>query len=152
MPLGSSYPNILVNDPSEDLTPPQNQDTQSETSLVVAGTAVLASYNDSHLYNGGSSLHFTGYSKSTDRGSSFQDLLGLPSIGGGDCGDPVLARDNVTGRTYFATLSCNNPTIPLFRSDDDFATFLPGAVNAIPGHSGLQDKEWMVVDNFDGPG
>jgi hypothetical protein len=141
-----------VNDPGEDLTPPQNQDTQSETSLVVAGTTVLASYNDSHLYNGGSSLHFTGYSKSTDRGSSFQDLLGLPNIGGGDCGDPVLARDNVTGRTYFAALSCNNPNIPLFRSDDDFASFLPGAVNATPGHTGLMDKEWMTVDNFDGPG
>ncbi len=154
VPGGSTLPpptpaNVLVNDPGEDGT--SAQDTQSETSLVVAGTDVLAGFNDSLLYNGSSNLHFTGFARSSDSGDSFQDLGALPNTPGGDGGDPALARDNVTGRTYLVTLSLNNPSIPLFRSDDNFATFLP-VINAAPGHSGLLDKEWVAVDNAAGAG
>jgi hypothetical protein len=39
----------------------------------------------------------------------------------------------------------------LFRSDDNFATFVGPSVNAAPGR-GLLDKEWLAVDNFPGSG
>lgn len=149
-PPPGGFPNVPVNDPAEDGR--SSQDTQSETSLVLAGGTVIAAFNDSTLYDPAhTSYHFTGYSVSGDGGQSFQDAGALPNTPGGDCGDPVLARDDVTGRVYFATLSCQNPSIPLFRTDDNFATIMP-AVNAIPGHSGLMDKEWITVDNTAGDG
>src|SRR5262249_17006692 len=98
----------------------------------------------------GSTQKVTGYSRSTDRGSNFQDLGGLPASPGGDAGDPVLARDNATGRVYLATLSFNSAQLQVFRSDDNFATFLPTA--QVPRSGGFLDKEWMVVDNFGGAG
>ena len=149
LPPPPAPPNILVNDPAEDGN--SRQATHSETSTVVAGNVIIVGYNDSNQYNGSTLLHFTGLSRSTNSGASFQDLGTLPTTPGGDCGDPTLARDNVTGRVYFATLSCQNPSIPLFRSDDNFTTVMP-AVNATPGHSGLLDKEWITVDNASGAG
>jgi hypothetical protein len=143
-------PNVLVNDPAEDGT--SVHDTHSETTIAVVGTTVLSAFNDSFYLNANPG-QITGLSRSTDRGGSFTDLGRLMTLPGGDAGDPALAHDNVSGRTYLATLSFQNSnTIPVFRSDDEFQTYLPGAVNATPGHSGLMDKEWMVVDNYDGPG
>ncbi len=141
--------NVLVNDPGEDGT--SAQDTQSETTLVAAGTNVVVGYNDSFLYNG-SSPHFTGLSRSTDSGSSFRDLGGLPNNAtGGDAGDPVLARDNVTGRTYLATLNLNaSGNIDIFRSDDNFQTYL--STTLINRSGGFLDKEWIAVDNAPGAG
>jgi hypothetical protein len=150
-PVGppASYPNAPVNDPAEDGT--SVHDTQSETSIAVFGTTVVSAYNDSFFLNSNPG-QITGVSRSTDRGGTFSDTGRLPTISGGDAGDPVLAHDNSSGRSYLATLSFGNGnTIPLFRSDDGFATYLPGSVNAAPGRSGL-DKEWMTVDNFPGPG
>jgi hypothetical protein len=147
-PLVGQYPNILVNDPAEDGTSPQ--DTHSETSLVLAGTTVIVGFNDSNRFNGGTLLHVTGFSRSTDRGATFADLGTLPE--NNDLGDPALARDDVTGRIYFATLDVNNlATIRLFRSDDNLATFVGPAINAAPGRARL-DKEWLAVDNFAGSG
>ena len=74
----------------------------------------------------------------------------MPTNPGGDAGDPVLARNNTTGRLYFATLGFSVSTIQVFRSDDDGATWI-APVNGTPGGSG-EDKEWIAVDNFEGPG
>ncbi len=141
--------NVLVNNPGEDGTT-SHQDTQSETSIVVAGNIVLAAFNDSNLYSG-SSPHFTGLARSTNGGVSFQDLGGLPNVNGGDGGDPVLARDNTTGRTYLATLNLNQSSnINVFRSDDNFQTYL--STTSVTRSGAFMDKEWMVVDNAAGAG
>ncbi len=148
-PPPGGFPNVLVNDPGEDGS--SRQDTQSETTLALDGGTVLAAFNDSTLYNGSSSLHFTGLSRSTDSGMAFDDLGGLPGIPGGDGGDPVLARDEVSGRVYLAALSLNNgATLPIFRSDNDFQTYLPATV--ITKANAAVDKEWLAVDNAAGPG
>ncbi len=140
-------PNVLVNNPAEDGN--SRQDTQSETSLVVAGNTVITGFNDSNAYNG-NNTHFTGFSRSTNSGASYQDLGSLPSVSGGDAGDPVLARDNTTGRVYFATLSFTSTNIDVFRSDDNFQTFLSTTIVSRSG--GFLDKEWMAVDNASGAG
>ncbi|NOT30891.1 MAG: hypothetical protein HOP15_10635 [Planctomycetes bacterium] len=137
--------NVLVNDPKADLTA---QDTQSETALVLgAGSNLIAGFNDSGSFIGAN--HFTGWAYSSDGGQSWIDPGVLP--GSDDAGDPVLARDNTTGRTYFACLSFAGVGINIFRSDNDGVTWMP-AVNGAPGSSGFQDKEWIAVDNFPGPG
>jgi hypothetical protein len=139
-------PNVLVNDPAEDGTSPD--DTHSETSVLVAGSTVLVAYNDSRFANA-NPAQFTGFSRSTDRGNSFTDLGKLPTNPSGDLGDPSFARDNVTGCVYLATLSFGTP-LDIWRSDDNMTTILP-PVNGAPGRAGL-DKEWLAVDNASGAG
>ncbi len=137
--------NVLVNDPTADLTA---QDTQSETTLVLgAGSNLIAGFNDSGSFIGAN--HFTGWAYSADGGQTWTDPGVLP--GSDDAGDPVLARDNTTGRTYFSCLSFVGVGINIFRSDNDGVTWLP-AVNGAPGSAGFQDKEWIAVDNFPGAG
>ena len=141
----------LVNDPSADATA---QDTQSETTLTIAGPNLVSAYNDSGSFLNGAA-HFTGYSVSFNGGRSWQDMGTLPDSAEGDAGDPVLATDTQTGRVYMSTLGFNTGTqIQVFRSDDNGVTF--GApVNGTPGFGGtraFQDKEWIAVDNFPGPG
>lgn len=144
-----SFDNVLVNTPGSDT----NNDTQSETTCLVAGNNVVVGYNDSGSNNvpGG---HFTGWAVSTDGGTTFVDKGVLPNSTAGDAGDPVLARDNVTGAIYMATLSFNtNDNLQLWKSTDGGLTF--GApVNCTPdaraGDS--MDKEWITVDNFPGTG
>ncbi|MGI0013583.1 MAG: sialidase family protein, partial [Nitrososphaera sp.] len=144
--------NVLVNDPNLDLTA---QDTQSETTLVLgSGSNIVVGYNDSGSCLpscGVTTTKFTGFSRSTNEGASFTDQGSLPTSANGDAGDPVLARDNVSGRIYFATLFFSGAGIQVFRSDNDGATFGP-PVNGAPGKIGFQDKEWITVDNFSGPG
>ncbi len=144
-----SFDNVLVNTPGSDTT----NDTQSETTCLVAGTNVVVGYNDSgsNTVAGG---HFTGWAVSTDGGTTFVDKGVLPNSTAGDAGDPVLARDNVSGAVYMATLSFNtNDNLQFWKSTDGGLTF--GApVNCTPdaraGDS--MDKEWITVDNFPGTG
>jgi hypothetical protein len=144
-----SYANVLVNNPAADTG---SNDTQSETSLVLAGSTVVVGFNDSE--SNVSNNKFTGFGRSTDGGSTFTDMGTLPTSTAGDAGDPSLARDNVSGKIYFATLGYSNGNvIQVFRSTDNGATF--GApVNAAPGFSSLNqlDKEWITVDNASGSG
>src|SRR5262249_1088475 len=69
----------------------------------------------------------------------------------GDVGDPVLARDNATGRIYFATLQFSGSGMDVFHSDDNGVTWSLPAQGA-PGKNGFQDKEWIAVDNNPGAG
>ncbi|MEK6288868.1 MAG: exo-alpha-sialidase [Acidobacteriota bacterium] len=147
-PLG----NTLVNDPNADVT---SQDTQSETALVIgSGSNVIAAFNDSGSFLG-AARKFTGYSRSTDGAATWTDKGSLPSGSDGDVGDPNLARSNSTATIFLSTLSFNTrQNLLIFRSTDDGATFQP-PVNAAPGFSAgvdFQDKEWLAVDNFPGPG
>ena len=153
----SAISNTMVNDPSADTS---DQDTQSETALVLgAGSNIIAAFNDSGSYSGSffsPSDKFTGYAISTDGGASFIDKGTLPSGLLGDAGDPVLARDNISGNIYLTTLSFNSvgeDTLALFRSVDNGNSF-NSPVNSTPGFDpdlDSQDKDWIAVDNFAGP-
>src|SRR5215475_8169580 len=123
--------------------------TQSETTIAAFGNTVVVGFNDSGSNSGGTNK-FTGFARSTNGGATFTDGGTLPTNPGGDAGDPVLARYNTTGRIYFATLGFSVSTIQVFRSDDDGATWM-APVNGTPGGSS-EDKEWITVDNFAGPG
>jgi uncharacterized repeat protein (TIGR01451 family) len=145
--------NVLVNDPFADTT---NQDTQSETSLTLAGSNVVVGFNDSgHCFDPCPIVpgHFTGRALSTDGGATFQDLGTLPDDPNGDLGDPVLATDQNSGTVYFSTLGGNLAAnfLQTFRSFDGGQTFV-APVNTTPGEIGFQDKEWLAVDNATGPG
>ena len=64
-PLTSPFTNVLLNNPSVDVTA---NDTQSETAIVLgAGNNVVSSFNDSGS-NAVSSTKFTGYSTSSNSG------------------------------------------------------------------------------------
>jgi hypothetical protein len=123
--------------------------TQSETAIAAFGNTVVVGFNDSGS-NAGGTNKFTGFARSIDGGATFTDGGTLPTNPGGDAGDPVLARDNSTGRIYFATLGFSVSTIQVFRSDDNGATWM-APVNGTPGGSS-EDKEWITVDNFAGAG
>ncbi len=123
--------------------------TQSETSIIAFGNNVLIGFNDSGSNSGGANK-FTGFSYSTNGGTTFTDGGTLPTNSGGDAGDPVIARNEVTGRIYFSTLGYSVSTIQVFRSDNNGLTYL-APVNGTPGGSS-EDKQWIAVDNFAGSG
>jgi hypothetical protein len=124
--------------------------TQSETTIVAFGNTIVAGFNDSGS-NAGGSNKFTGWSRSTDGGATWTDGGALPNSSAGDAGDPVLARDNTSGRIYFATLGfTNEDVIQVFRSDNNGASW-QAPVNGTPGGAS-EDKEWITVDNFGGSG
>ena len=123
--------------------------TQSETSFLAFSNTVVVGFNDSGSAAGGASK-FTGFARSTDGGLTFADGGTLPTTAGGDAGDPLLALDAVSGRIYFVTLGFSISTIQLFRSDDQGVTW-SAPVNATPGGAS-EDKPWLTVDNFPGPG
>jgi hypothetical protein len=128
------------------------RDTQSETTLVLgSGSTIVVGFNDSGSFAAPTFNKFTGYSRSTNNGISFTDLGTLPTNPNGDAGDPVLARHDATGATFFATLQFSGSGIRVFKSVDDGLTFGP-PVNGAPGTTGMQDKEWITVDNFPGAG
>jgi hypothetical protein len=181
--------NVLVNDPAKDAN--TDQDTQSETSLIAFGNTVVVAYVDSNAgvpgygfpyrrftcsppcdWSPSATPQFIGWAVSTTGGTSFEDKGNIlpPFQGKGNAGDPVLARDNTTGRIYLignpqrpsyyldSTLNKNQMFIPLWRSDDNGQTF--GApVNAGPGRDptgtvsrDIYDKPALVVDNLSGTG
>jgi hypothetical protein len=146
---GPGFPaNTLVNDPNADMT---SSDTQSETSLVLAGgSTILASYNDSGSSAGGAA-HFTGIARSTDAGVTWLDQGVLPASTRGDAGDPVYARNNTNGTIILSTLGFTaGNVLQIFRSTDSGVSY--GApVNGAAG-GGSHDKEWVTADNFAGTG
>ena len=102
---GPGLPNGRVNDPARDRRQ-QDQTTQSETTIAVAGRNVAVGYNDSQqsllFTTQGSSL--SGYSYSRDGGRTFTDGP-LPNRPGYvNLGDPWLTSDRAD-RMYYATLA-----------------------------------------------
>src|SRR5438132_13790000 len=69
-----SYTNVLVNNPAADTG---TNDTQSETTLLLAGSNVLVGFNDSE--SNASNNKFTGFGLSTDGGATFTDKGTLPT-------------------------------------------------------------------------
>ena len=142
--------NPRVNNQNQDNT--GSYDTQSETTNVVFGSTMVVAYNDIGPWDDTNLTHGTGWARSTNGGASFTDMGNLPDSDWGDLADPVLARDNTSGRVYFATLGWQNRSVmPIFRSDDGGASF-NAPVNGAPGFFGELDKEWIAVDNFPGTG
>lgn len=146
--LGPGFPNVAVNNRTADTTV---SDTQSETTLVLgSGNNVLVSFNDSGS-NIAPNASFTGIARSTDGGVSFTDQGRLPASAVSDAGDPVYARNNVTGRIVVATLGFNDGAVlPAFRTDNDGASYL--APVDCDGGGTNNDKEWITCDNFPGAG
>ena len=145
----TSLANPQVNNPALDVT---TQVTQSESTVSLAGGSnLVAAYNDSGSFLGGVQS-FTGYSTSTDSGATWTDRLNVPDLGPDNFGDPVLARDNTTGRIFLSTLAGSTNGINVFRSSDSGLTW-NAVANGAPGTtSGNGDKEWITVDNFGGGG
>ena len=139
--------NSLVNNPAADATA---QDTQNETAIVLgSGSNIIGSFNDSGSNISGASK-FTGFSTSNDGGNTRTHGERYQPMLTGDVGDPVLARDNVTGEIYLSTLQYSGNGLALLNQR---MTELPGAhQHKILGATGFQDKEWIVVDNLQGPG
>jgi hypothetical protein len=105
-PAGPGLRNVRVNDPARDRRQ-QDQTTQSETSIAVAGDNVAVGYNDSQqsllFTTQGTSL--SGYSYSRDGGRTFTDGGPLPNRPGYvNFGDPWLTSDRA-GQMYYATLA-----------------------------------------------
>jgi hypothetical protein len=158
--------NVLANNPLQNKFWNPPFDTQSETALVVvpgSTPTIVSAYNDSGSVNafnfGDLSNKFTGFSQSTNGGTSFADKGPLPTNPNGDVGDPVLARDSVSGTIYLVTLSWSEQffgepaLLQLFRSTDNGATFA-APTNPTPGGStsDFDDKPWVTVDNAAGAG
>jgi hypothetical protein len=140
-------PNVLVNNPSQDAT---NQDTQSETTMILGSSNIVVGFNDSGSFLSGEA-HFTGVSYSSDGGATFTDIGQLPDSGEGDAGDPAFARDETTGRIYLTTLGFNTFTVlQIFRSDTDGVSWM--APVSCCFQNAFQDKEWIAVDNVAGSG
>src|SRR5256885_900283 len=143
-----SVANLLVNNHAADTG---TNDTQSETSLVLTNSGLVTAFNDSGSNAGNNK--FTGFAWSADGGASFTDPGTLPTNSVGDAGDPALAYDSVSGKTYLATLGYSSGNvIQVFRSTDDGHTWL--APVSAPGVSSSDslDKEWVAVDNAAGAG
>jgi hypothetical protein len=141
--------NVLVNNVNEDTTV---HDVQSETSIALAGSNVVVAFNDSEEFTG-SNNHFTGWSVSTDSGTSFSDKDALPASTVGDAGDPSLAFSSSAGALFFSTLGFSSSNvIQVFKSTDNGQTFGPPVAGATGGSFDQLDKEWMTVDNFSGRG
>ncbi|MFL5340631.1 MAG: FG-GAP-like repeat-containing protein [Gemmataceae bacterium] len=148
---------VRVNNLSFD-TPQGFSQSETSTTIIPQGPnppIVLVSYNSSAAINIDANNAFTSYARSTDGGLTFTDKGTIRPVGqNDDLGDPVLASDAATGRVYFGVLANGGFSIPdigVLSSTDGGANFGP-AVDGTPGTTDSQDKEWMAVDNFAGPG
>jgi hypothetical protein len=105
-PTAPAFSNVRVNDPSRD-THQDDQTTQSETSIAVAGSNVAVGYNDSQntpLFLTAAS-NLSGYSYSSDGGATFTDGGVIPNAPEfNNFGDPWLTSDRA-GNMYYATLA-----------------------------------------------
>ena len=129
---------VPVNNPAGDVG--TSSHTQSETSMTlneVTGT-ICSGYNDSwHYFSTGNG--FTGFSRSTDGGTTFTDRGGL---GVSSWGDPAVVWRRSDGHFYFAAL--HDSGLGMWRSTDDCTTFsFLGVIHS----GGGDDKELIAVDN-----
>jgi hypothetical protein len=140
--------NVSVNNPALDVIPPMgtNSHTQSETSLALNQTTgtICSAYNDSYgLFTAGIGL--TGFSRSTNGGTSFTDQGAVPMGTGDDgtsFGDPSVVWRKKDGRFYLTTI--DEAGLGLWVSRDDCKTF--HFLANVHFHVD-DDKEMMAVDN-----
>jgi hypothetical protein len=150
--------NVRVNDPSTDGNGGQGQDpdmtTQSEVSLGVSGTNVVAAYNDdgtSPRPGAGflsPATDLAGYSWSDDGGTTWHDSQ-LPNRSPRiNLGDPVIATDRA-GHFYFVNLAVQyalrRVDVVVGRSDDSGQTFHTPVVIGAKRRFTIADKPWMTV-------
>ncbi len=129
-------PDVQVNDDGG------KGNTQSETAMaqsLFTGT-LCSGFNDSCealCPDGGGG--FTGFSRSTDGGATWDDR---GAVGATSFGDPSIVWRRSDGYFYFATLGSGGG-LALWRSTDDCQTF---EFLTAPATSGA-DKEFLAVDN-----
>ncbi len=138
---GGATPDVLVNDPSaEDAG---SSRVQNETSIAhnpTTGT-ICSGYNDS-FHGIVEGTGFTGISRSTDDGATFDDR---GPLGTNSSGDPSLIWRRSDGKFYIAALETSG--LGIWRSDDDCLSFTYVGNTHV---SGGDDKEILVADNFPG--
>lgn len=129
---GPGATDVQVNDSSGDGT---GSTTQSETSIIFSPTTgtLCSGYNDSN-----DSSSFSGFSRSTDSGATWDDRGSLPN---GSSGDPSIVWRRVDGKFYYVSLRSGG--LGIWRSDDDCLTFTFVAQIV----TGSDDKELMAIDN-----
>ena len=143
----SQGPNIRVNDPARD-TSHEDQTTQSETTVAVAGSNVVVGFNDSQhaMLQFTSGWNMTGYGYSNDGGKTFTDGGVLPNQPGYvNVGDPWLAADRA-GNFYYSTLMVDPDGalgVGVAKSTDGGRTF--GAPLPIHDPFTDNDKEAIAV-------
>jgi hypothetical protein len=146
----SATGNVQVNCLAEDHGSPQN--TQSETSVAAVGSKVVVGFNDS-LVCCLPALNFTGYSVSTDAGTTFTnmgDLPWKPTVQ--PIGDPAVARDT-SGNFYFASLALSSvglgahSLISFYKMPAGSNTFqlVSVPVDVGSGQRFFADKEYLAV-------
>ena len=166
--------NLDAANPLED----QNNGTQaygqSETSIAAAGPYVVEAWNDASGFfapcpSPNNKEEFTGFAFSSDGGSTFTDMGGLPNA---DCnfrfgGDPSVEVYQVGGNTYFYISSIFTPlTIPANDIAITACQVLPGSpatlscgqpivaatssecVTPVPGSTfcSFLDKDFLSID------
>ncbi len=133
-----SATDAAVSDPTGDT--PAASHTQSETSMAYnPNTGTLCSaYNDSQ-HGIPEGLGFSGFSRSTDGGLTWDDR---GNVSNDDGGDPSLTWRHVDGKFYYTAL--RNGGLGFYRSDDDCQSFT--FVSQL-SNTGNDDKELTAVDN-----
>jgi len=139
-------PDFRINDPTGD---PDNQTTQSETSMAVSGLNIVVGFNDSSVCCVQGSTRFSGYSVSHDGGSTFTDQVVIPAPNGVDLlGDPSVTAD-AAGNFYFGTLGAKGTLsgIGVAKSTDGGTTFPTIALASVnPTQPIFQDKDYITAD------
>lgn len=161
-----------VNDPSDDSTGDTNKNSQSECSFVVVDSStIVAAFWDTHhsvyglkgdSFSGIVAPRSTGWSVSTNGGTSFNDKGALPpttpaNTWQGDAGDPVMARNTITGHAnyghiYLAAIPSRESDtcegLRIWRSTNDGQTFSLFNSNVLSGAITKADKPMISVNNY----
>jgi len=153
-PEASTFRNVRVNDPGEDVHQ-TDQTTQSETTIAAVGRNVVVGFNDSQtaLLVPTAGADFNGYAHSDDGGASFTDGGAIPNRAGCiNLGDPWLASDRTRAFYYSSLAECVSPSsfalfVGVAKSSDGGRTF--GAPVILPPPSPtpfyLGDKDAMTA-------
>ncbi len=159
LPLAVPGAEVMVNNPALDILEPFDVSTESETAVAGFGGNIVVAYNNSATLTTLPAT-FMGHSLSTDGGTTWTDLRGLPGpTGGVNFGDPGLVADRA-GNFYASQLAFNpsrppgfSSTVGISKSTDGGSTFsIPVSPPAAGVSSGsFQDKEFIAVDTSGGP-
>lgn len=146
-----------VNDPAQDSAAELSGAgvSQFNASLLdLGGGNLVAAFDDSNLFTGGTDSQFTGYAYSSNNGFSWTDASGLPAVPAGDLGYPSLASHQASGTVYIASSSLAVTNELTVRKSGDFGRTFTSPVNALPDISTSDSVGAfkIVVDNFGGAG